>query len=125
MPLFCRPVGDPKGGVHTERPLGERLEWHGYADFIIEKEKSLFSHGNKLFCVQIIADKGVYNVLSDQTAYSGKNALDDGVYHSVQLLRGVSHTDYICPVLSAPSLAAGVVRSVLPACTSYYNKFTV
>ena len=46
-----------KGGVHTERPPWGVLEMAGYADFITEKVKGLFSHENKPFCVPFGGDK--------------------------------------------------------------------
>ena len=33
------------------------MNWQGYADFIIEKGKGLFSHENKPFCVPFGGDK--------------------------------------------------------------------
>ena len=50
-------LGHKKGGAHTERPLGECLRWHGYADFIVEKGKGLFSHENKPFYTPFGGDK--------------------------------------------------------------------
>lgn len=44
------PTWDTKRGAFTRNaPLGECLSWQGYADFIIEKGKGLFSHENKPF----------------------------------------------------------------------------
>ena len=55
--IICPNLGHKKGGVHTERPPWGVLRWHGYADFIIEKGKGLFSHENKPFCVPFGGDK--------------------------------------------------------------------
>ena len=56
--IICPNLGHKKRGAFTRNvPLLGVLRWHGYADFIIEKGKGLFSHENKPFCVPFGGDK--------------------------------------------------------------------
>ena len=79
-----------KGGVHTERPPWGVLRWHGYADFIIEKGKGLFSHENKPFYTPFGGDK------RDRTA---------DLLNAIQALSQLSYTPiFYCALLSALAL---------------------
>ena len=75
-------LGHKKGGVHTERPPLGVLRWQGYADFIIEKGKGLFSHENKPFCVPFGGDK------RDRTA---------DLLNAIQALSQLSYTPIFFP----------------------------
>ena len=52
-------LGHKKGGVHTERPLGECLIWHGYVDFIEKREKACFLTKTSLFAYPLVEISGI------------------------------------------------------------------
>ena len=54
---ICPNLGHKKGGRSHGTPPWGVLRWHGYADFIVEKGKGLFSHENKPFYTPFGGDK--------------------------------------------------------------------